>query len=78
MYFAGERNHHGFEIPPLPRPHPTFNMMILGLQIVWLLILGIPVACVAWTVTPEEIFREPRQYCQKECEQAKSFARRKF
>ena len=53
-------------------------MMTLSLQIVWLLVLGIPVACVAWTVTHEEIFREPRQYCQKECEQAKNFARRKF
>jgi hypothetical protein len=62
----------------LLHPHPTFAMMTLGLQIVWLLILGIPVACVAWTVTHEEIFREPRQYCQKECERAKSFARRKF
>ncbi len=62
----------------LLHPHPIFNMMTLSLQIVWLLVLGIPVACVAWTVTHEEIFREPRQYCQKECEQAKGFARRKF
>ncbi|HEX2973680.1 MAG TPA: hypothetical protein VHP11_15200 [Tepidisphaeraceae bacterium] len=34
-----------------------------GLQIVWLLVLAIPVACVAWTVTHEEVFREPREYC---------------
>jgi len=27
--------------------------------------VGIPVACIAWTVTHEEVFREPRQYCQK-------------
>src|SRR5258708_315702 len=52
--------------------------MTLGLQLVWLLVLGLPVACVAWTVTHEEVFREPRQYCQKEGAQARSFVRRKF
>ena len=74
-----EGNHRRFEnCTLLLHPHPTFNMMTLSLQIVWLLILGIPVACVAWTVTHEEIFREPRQYCQKECEQSKGFARKFF
>lgn len=52
--------------------------MGLGLQVAWLLILGIPVACIAWTVTHEEVFREPRQYCHKECVKARSFIRRKF
>ena len=33
------------------------------LQLVWLAVLGLVVACVAWTVTHEEIFREPREYC---------------
>jgi len=37
--------------------------MSIGLQILWLFILAIPVACVAWTVTQEEVFREPRDYC---------------
>jgi hypothetical protein len=58
--------------------HPTWNTMGLGLQIAWLLVLGIPVACVAWSVTHEEVFREPRQYCQRECTQARSLVRRKF
>ena len=53
-------------------------MMSLSLQFAWLLLLGIPVACIAWTVTHEEVFREPRQYCQQECERASGFARRKF
>ena len=52
--------------------------MSLGLQVAWLLILGIPVACIAWTVTHEEVFREPREYCQRECTQARTLARRKF
>lgn len=37
--------------------------MSIYLQIVWLFILPIPVACVSWTVTHEEIFKEPRDYC---------------
>lgn len=53
-------------------------MMPLSLQFAWLLMLGIPVACLAWTVTHEEIFREPRQYCQRECTQARTVMRRKF
>ena len=49
----------------------------LGEQIVFLFLIGIPVACVAWTVTHEEVFREPRQYCQQQCSEG-SFFRRKF
>ena len=52
--------------------------MTLGLQIASLLVLGVPVACIAWTVTHEEVFRESRRYCQRECARARSFARRKF
>ena len=52
--------------------------MGLGLQVAWLLLLAIPVACIAWTVIHEEIFREPRQFCQRECVQARSLARRRF
>jgi hypothetical protein len=54
------------------------GMMTLGLQVAWLLLLAIPVACVACTVTHEEVFREPRQYCQRECEGARTLVRRKF
>ena len=39
--------------------------MSLGTQLIWLFTLAIPVACVAWTVTHEEIFREPRDYCSR-------------
>ena len=48
------------------------------MQVAYLLVLGIPVACIAWTVTHEEVFRESREYCQQECKQAKSHFRRKF
>jgi hypothetical protein len=47
-------------------------------QIVWLFVLAIPVGCVAWTVTHEEIFREPREYCKRCSQQCRSLAARKF
>jgi hypothetical protein len=48
------------------------------LQLVWLFVLALPVACVAWTVTHEEVFREPREYCEKRSQESKSLAAQKF
>jgi hypothetical protein len=36
---------------------------MIGTQVIWLFILAIPIACISWTVTHEEIFAEPRNYC---------------
>jgi hypothetical protein len=52
--------------------------MSLGTQVVWLFIMAIPIACVAWTVTHEEVFREPREYCETRVESARSIFARKF
>lgn len=52
--------------------------MSIGAQIFWLLILAIPVACVSWTITQEEVFREPREYCERQVECATSWWKRKF
>ncbi len=52
--------------------------MSLGTQIVWLLVLAIPVACIAWTVTHEEVFREPREYCETRSRQSRPWYVRKF
>ena len=41
-------------------------------HILQLFILAIPIACIAWTVTHEEIFKEPREYSQKRVENATS------
>jgi hypothetical protein len=30
-------------------------------QLVWLFVLAMPVACVSWTLTKEELVREPRE-----------------
>jgi hypothetical protein len=50
----------------------------LNLQIVYLFLLALPVACIAWTVTHEEVFREPREYCVRKSETSRSLAKRKF
>jgi len=51
--------------------------MSLTLQIVWLFVLAIPIACIAWTLTHEELFHEPRDYCKSQSERAGSIYRRK-
>jgi hypothetical protein len=50
----------------------------LTTQIVWLLVLAVPVACVAWTVTHEELFAEFRAWCVRESRQRRSPIVRKF
>jgi hypothetical protein len=52
--------------------------MSLGTQITWLFILAIPVACVAWTITHEEVFREPREFCLRRSERCRRWYQRKF
>lgn len=47
-------------------------------QIIWLFILAIPVACISWTVTQEEIFREPRQWCVNRSQNDTKILIRKF
>jgi hypothetical protein len=47
-------------------------------QIVALFLLAIPVACVAWTITHEELFHEPREYCKQQSQTSRAFFRRKF
>jgi len=53
-------------------------MITIIMQIQWLLLLALPVACISWTVTHEEIFVEPRAYCSKRCEVGKTMLERKF
>ncbi|HEX8925056.1 MAG TPA: hypothetical protein VF786_04650 [Terriglobales bacterium] len=52
--------------------------MGLGTQVVWLFMLALPIACVSWTVTHEEIFREPRNFCVEKSQSASTLLRRKF
>ncbi|MEO6681702.1 MAG: hypothetical protein ABIN48_02665 [Ginsengibacter sp.] len=50
----------------------------LSIQISYLFLLAIPIACIAWTVTHEEVFREPREYCVDKSENSKTLLKRKF
>lgn len=52
--------------------------MSITLQLLWLFILAIPIACIAWTVTHEEVFREPREYCIERSKKGKRLLERKF
>jgi hypothetical protein len=52
--------------------------MTISEQIFWLLILSIAVASIAWTVTQEEIFREPRDFCADKSENCGNLFQRKF
>jgi len=52
--------------------------MNIAIQALWLILLAIPIACVSWTVTHEEVFREPREYCSNRCKKGKTILERKF
>lgn len=50
----------------------------LSEQVAWLFILAVPIASIAWTVTHEELFREPRDYCTGRSKNSRSMLVRKF
>ena len=52
--------------------------MNLGQQLASLFILGLPIASVAWTVTHEEVFREPREFCVGHSKTCDQLLKRKF
>lgn len=52
--------------------------MSLGNQILYLLLIALPVACVSWTVTHEEVFREVREYSLRRSQQDSHVLSRKF
>ena len=53
-------------------------MEIISNQVFALFLLAIPIACAAWTVTHEEIFKEPREYCIERSKTGKTLLERKF
>lgn len=52
--------------------------MTITEQIFWIFILGIVASSIAWTVTQEEIFREPREYCADKSKSCNTLLPRKF
>jgi hypothetical protein len=53
-------------------------MLSLKLQVIYLFLLALPIACIAWTVTHEEVFREAREYFVKQSRDNKHWYLRKF
>jgi hypothetical protein len=53
-------------------------VMSLTIQLIYLFVIALPVACISWTVTHEEIFKEPRKFCELNSRKNKSFVGRKF
>lgn len=51
---------------------------IMEIQIIWLFLLALPIACISWTIAYEEVFREPREYCVKKSKYNKTLLGRKF
>ncbi len=49
-----------------------------GTQLLLLFILAIPIACISWTITHEEIFREAHQYCVDRSRKCRKLVQRKF
>ena len=52
--------------------------MIMLTQLYWLLLLSLVVASISWTVTQEEIFKEPREAAKKRSERSSNILVRKF
>jgi hypothetical protein len=50
----------------------------LSHQLGMLLLLALPIACISWTVTHEEVFREPRDFCKQKSQTCGTLAKRKF
>lgn len=48
------------------------------MHIYWIFILAMPVACIAWTVTKEEVFREIREYCVCKSKSCRYLLKRKL
>ena len=53
-------------------------MPTLGQQVFQLFVIALPIACIAWTVTHEEVFREPREWCVRNSKACKTLLQRKF
>jgi hypothetical protein len=62
--------------PLLSGWHPIY--VPISLQVIWMFVLALPVASIAWTVTHEEVFREPREFCVRQSREHRSVYRRKF
>jgi len=52
--------------------------MPLSEQVAYLFLLALPISCIAWTITHEELFKEPRDFCVQKSKSSKTLLQRKF
>jgi hypothetical protein len=52
--------------------------MSLSQQVMFLFIIALPIASIAWTVTHEEVIREFREFCVRESKTCRRISERKF
>lgn len=67
-------------VQPLNNKACSLNPFAMSLhtQLIYLFVLAIPVACISWTITHEEVFKEPRKFCELNSRKNKLFLLRKF
>ena len=53
-------------------------MISLSEQVANLFLLALPIASIAWTVTHEDVFKEPREFCINRSKNCRKFFERKF
>jgi hypothetical protein len=54
------------------------QIMSLSQQVLFLFIIALPIASIAWTVTHEEVIREFREFCVRESKTCRRISERKF
>jgi hypothetical protein len=57
---------------------PADHFQTMGEQMFGLFVIAVPIACVVRTVIFEEVFREPREWCQRKSKTCDQLVRRKF
>lgn len=50
----------------------------IHVQLIWLFVMAMPIACISWTITHEEIFREFKEWCTQCSQKNKTLIQRKF
>jgi hypothetical protein len=61
-----------------PASSPAGGSLALSVQLFWLFVIAIPIASVAWTITHEEVFSEPREWCERNSKNCRTLLQRKF
>jgi hypothetical protein len=57
---------------------PTDHFQTIGEQLFGLFVIAVPIACIVRTVIFEEVFREPREWCQRKSKTCDQLLRRKL